>query len=120
MLTSKAFVQQRLDRKGGSMRSRFYYLGLALLVGALVLAGCGVNPDAQTGSAAPGSAPGAAAAPQAQSTPIILPTPPPMPTERPRPPTPTPPPAPAGLAPASAGTLASADFANGSDLSTWT
>jgi hypothetical protein len=90
------------------MRSRFCYLILAALFGALVLAGCGVNPAAQ---AEPAPAP--AAAP-------ILHTPPPMPTSPPRPPTPTPPPPPAARAPAAAATLLSADFGPATDLTQWT
>ncbi|MFL5806812.1 MAG: family 16 glycoside hydrolase [Roseiflexaceae bacterium] len=108
------------------MRSRLWYLILVALLGALVLAGCGVNPDAQaqpTGGASTGNAPITVPAAQAEpigSTPIILPTPPPMPTSRPRPPTPTPPPAPAAPALAGASALAAADFHSGSDLSAWT
>ena len=86
------------------MRSRLCCLILAVLLGALVLAGCGANPAAQ-------AEPAPAAAP-------ILHTPPPMPTDPPRAPTPTPPPAPAAPAPAGASLLA-ADFGPATDLTQW-
>jgi predicted small secreted protein len=105
------------------MRSRRYsYLltSLVLLLGALALAGCGVNTPAQ---AQPGAAsdiqPSAQAEPGAITD--ILPTPPPMPTGAPLPPTPTPLPAPAtGPQTAGTATLAQADFNGTADLKGWT
>ena len=98
------------------MRSRLWYVSVAALLGALVLAACGVNPD--TGSAS-GNAPAAQAEPTSSAA-VILPTPPPMPTSAPRAPEPTPPPAPAAPRPPAQTTLASADFQASSDLSAWT
>jgi hypothetical protein len=97
------------------MRSRIWYVSVAALLGTLVLAACGVNPD--TGSAS-SNVPAAQAAPTSSAA-VILPTPPPMPTSPPRAPEPPPPPAPAAPVPAGATILASADFQASTDLSAW-
>ncbi len=87
------------------MRSRPWLLALiALLLGAVVLAGCGSSPQAQ---AEPGTISD------------ILPPPPPMP-EGPTPaPTPAPPPAPADGLQAAAAPLLAADFASSSQTTGW-
>ncbi len=97
------------------MRSRFWYVGIAALLGALALAACGVNPE--TGSAS-SNAPAAQAAPTgwrrsgfAHAAANAH--------QRPRAPEPTSPPAPAAPALAGADSLASADFQASSDLSAW-
>jgi hypothetical protein len=88
------------------LRRSLFAMTAVLLVIAVLLGGCGVNPPAQAG-------PGAIT--------DILPTPPPMPTSRPLPPTPTPPNAPAaGANTAGAQTLLNADFSSAADLSNWT